>query len=161
MTNLHPSGIISSVLGRAPRPTESLSRYGYFSLPIVLEKIMCLRCLTIGHAGVPFCTPSQVSDYASLSAQGLHGDGLSSWHTNTNTQTRTHTRMAFREQRMCDGNIAQGIGDRSVASMRPTRRRRRRRGARTPVCPSQWGCPVKSQGMPALLCFYTQAERWI
>lgn len=42
-----------------------------------------------------------------------------------------------------------------------TRRCTWHRGEPMPGCPSQWGCPVKSLGKPALLCFYTQVERWI
>lgn len=48
-----------------------------------------------------------------------------------------------------------------IANMQHTRRCTRHRGVLMPECPSQWGCPVKSLGMSALLCFYTQVERWI
>lgn len=47
-----------------------------------------------------------------------------------------------------------------TASMQHTRRCTRHHGLLMPECPSQWGCPVKSLGVSALLCFYTQVERW-
>lgn len=48
-----------------------------------------------------------------------------------------------------------------IANMQHTHRCMRHHGVLMPECPSQWGCPVKSLGMSALLCFYTQVERWI
>lgn len=68
-------------------------------------------------------------------------------------QRRHHN--CFHGRADCDSGGSQ------IANMQHTRRCTRHRGAPMPVCPSQWGCPVKSLGMSALLCFYTQVERWI
>lgn len=52
-----------------------------------------------------------------------------------------------------------GVGGRVIkGNMQHTRRCTRHRGLPMPECPSQWGCPAKSLGMSALICFYTQKE---
>lgn len=47
-------------------------------------------------------------------------------------------------------------GEGHRGDMQHTRRCTRHRGLPMPECPSQWGCPAKSLGMSALICFYTQ-----
>lgn len=75
---------------------------------------------------------------------------------------------ASKKEDMCDGSTARGWLSFSWQSrfwqrvnMQHTRHCTRHRGLLMPECPSQWGCPVKSLGMTALLCFYTQVGRWI
>lgn len=85
--------------------------------------------------------------------------GLCELHCPVDTHTHClkankHMHRRWEQEAGIDGTV------RKTANVRHTRRWRRHHGGLMPERPSQWGCPVKSQGMSALLCFYTQVERW-
>lgn len=91
---------------------------------------------------------------------------LTLWETYTDDWQHFQNRGCLMEKQRRHHNSFHGRADcdsgaSQIANMQHTHRCTRHRGEPMPECPSQWGCPVKSLGMSALLCFYTQVERWI